>query len=354
MAFKRPTLKELIEQTKNDFQKELVGFATDLRFQLSKVYAYVIAGCTHLLYGYLDHISKQAIPDTAEVENLRRWGIILGVYEKEPTFSEYDIEFTGVNGSIIPNGTTLVNPISKVEYQTIAEVTIAAGVAVVHVEALTEGKIGNLIVGDKLTLISPIVGVENQATVKETNFLNGQDKEDPEDYRARVIARLQNPPQGGSETDYKNWALEIAGVTRAWVYPAHLGLGTVGVSFVLDDAVDIVPNLAKIAEVQAYINVKKPVTAQVTVFAPLTLQVDLEIEIKPNTLEIRNAVTAELQDLFKRRSSPGGKIYLSEIREAISVAAGEDAHNLILPIADITPAVGTMPKLGVITWQTMP
>ena len=48
---------------------------------------------------------------------------------------------------------------------------------------------------------------------------------------------------------------EVPGVTRAWAYANHLGLGTVGVFFVMDDKVGtIIPSGGEVADVQAYID----------------------------------------------------------------------------------------------------
>jgi uncharacterized phage protein gp47/JayE len=354
MSFNRPTLKELIEQSKNEFQNRLSGYADSVRFSLSKIFAYVIAGATHLLYGYLDWISKQALPDTADDEILIRWGIILGVNRKNATYAERDIELSGTVGSTIPDETYIVNPITGIEYKTTSEATIGStGVITVHIESLTSGSSSNVDSGDTLKLVSPISGINNEVTVKSTNLVEAEDIEDIDDYRLRIVSRLQNPPLGGAEADYETWALEVSGVTRAWVYPNHLGLGTVGVSFVQDDETDIIPSDAKVTEVQNYIDELRPVTADLTVFAPIKNIVNLTIEIKPNTTTIQNNVKAELEDLFKRKSEPGGIIYLSEISEAISVASGETAHHLISPTSDIQATTGRISTLGAITWQTM-
>ena len=47
----------------------------------------------------------------------------------------------------------------------------------------------------------------------------GADVESDEDLRARVLFRKRNPPHSGSKSDYIAWALEVPGVTRAFVSP---------------------------------------------------------------------------------------------------------------------------------------
>ena len=101
---------------------------------------------------------------------------------------------------------------------------------------------------------------------------------------------------------------------------------------------------------QAYIGDRKPVTAAVTVLAPTAVALSMTIALTPNTLAVRTAVEAQLTDLLKREAKPGGTILISKLREAISVAAGENNHVLSVPSADVAHSTGQMPVLGTITW----
>ena len=65
---------------------------------------------------------------------------------------------------------------------------------------------------------------------------------------------------------------------------------------------------------------------------------------------VKAAVQAELSDLIARESKPGGTIYLSHIRAAISAAVGEDNYTMSAPSADVTNTAGNMTTLGTITW----
>jgi uncharacterized phage protein gp47/JayE len=156
---------------------------------------------------------------------------------------------------------------------------------------------------------------------------------------------------GGARSDYEAWALQVAGVTRAWVYPLENGPGTVVVRFVRDNDTSLIPDSAEVAAVQAYIDDLRPVTANVTVEAPTASPLNMTIQLTPNTAAVRAAVTAELTDVLQREAAPGGTILLSHLREAISVAAGEVNNVLTTPTADVTHAAGEMPVLGTITWS---
>lgn len=49
---------------------------------------------------------------------------------------------------------------------------------------------------------------------------------------------------------------------------------------------------------------------------------------------------------------PSGKVYLSRISEAISLATGEVAHQLRAPVTDVALGETELPVVGTITWAT--
>lgn len=107
---------------------------------------------------------------------------------------------------------------------------------------------------------------------------------------------------------------------------------------------------AKLATVQDYLEAKRPVTAEVHVFAPAAYLVDITLSIAPDTAAVRAAAVAELGDLFAREAEPGGVIPLSHLREAVSVSTGETDNHITSPAADITPGPFEFPVLGAVTF----
>ncbi|MGH9349377.1 MAG: baseplate J/gp47 family protein, partial [Vicinamibacterales bacterium] len=169
--------------------------------------------------------------------------------------------------------------------------------------------------------------------------------------RIRLLDRMRQPPHGGAAADYAMWAKDVAGVTRAWVYPLELGAGTVTVRFVRDDdAGGIIPDAGEVAAVQTYINERRPVTAAVTVVAPVAVPLAFTIEITPDTSAIRAAVQAELEDLLERDAEPGGTILLSQIKVAIGAAAGVDDFVVTVPAGNVAHSTGQIATMGTITW----
>lgn len=366
MPFQRPTLDQLIERVKSDFRAGL-NVADIIRRSFLGVIGRAIAGMSHLQLGYMDWISKQVIPDTADDEQLIRWASIFGLQLREATYAELNITITGNPGGVVSED-EIYQTQSGIQYELDAEVTIPIGGSIIgKIVAIIPGTGSNLNVNDPVSLVSPIANVNSDAVVSEIITI-ASDTETIESLRARLLNRMQLPPLGGSANDYITWAKEVGGVTRAWVLPLYTGAGTVGVSFVVDGENDIIPTTPKVNEVRDYIEERKPVTALLTVFAPVPAPMDLNIKIKPNTSEVQQNVTNELMDLVKRDAtlagsykSPGvtndGSILLSKINQAISIAVGLEDHEIatingVAP-ANVLPDEGELVTLGNITWQAL-
>lgn len=350
MPFERPALVELIERAAADLEARLPGADARTRRSNLAVLARVQAGAVHGLYGYIDFLARQIFADTAEAEYLERLAQVWGVARKPPAFAVGGVVFTGTTGAVVPGGALLAA--GETEYELDADAVLAGGTASGAATAALPGLAGNLPAGTPLTLVSPVAGVASVVTVAAGGLAGGTDSETDAALRARLLARIRLPPQGGATHDYLAWALAVPGITRAWVYPEELGPGSVTIRVVSDDAPDgLIPAAPKIAEVQSAINFARPITARPVVVAPVAVPLDLAIQLLPGTQAIRDAVAAEIADLLRREAVPGGTILLSHLREAISQAAGEADHVLLAPAANVAHATGQIAVPGVITWS---
>ena len=263
------------------------------------------------------------------------------------------ITVTGTATTVIASGTVWRSGLS-IDYRSSAEVTIpAAGTLVVDVDAVDAGAAGNAPSGVLVSLVSPIAGVVSQATVA-TALAGGADVESVASVRTRLLLRIQNPPRGGVVEDYQFWARSAhPSVTRSWARPLAGGLGTVTVYFMTDDATaDGIPNAATVTVVDDYIGDRRPVTADVTVAAPTPVALGITIDsLEPMTQAVQDAVEAELADLIRRETEPGGTLLVSHIREAISTSAGETDHSLTSPTADQTVNASQITTLGTVTFS---
>lgn len=351
MPFARPTLKVIRDRVLADVKARFGITSVIPRRSLLRDLTDAFGAGLHGNHGHIEYMSRQLFVHSMEAEYLDQEASLYKITRKAATFATGNVVFTGTDGSVIPAG-TVVQRGDGAEFLVGDDGVIAGGTVTVTVTARVAGVDGDTEAGVSLSLVSAIAGVSSSGNVDVDGIAGGIDTETDTALRQRILARKRQPPHGGASFDYENWALEVAGVTRAWVYPNHLGLGTVGLAFVMDDSDPIIPDAAKVAEVQAYIEdlTRKPVTAQLEVFAPVAYAIDLDISLSPNTAAVQAAVTAEIADFLRREGEPGATIYLSRINEAISVAQGEENHVLTSPVADIVLSTGEIPVIGAINF----
>ncbi len=358
MSFDRPALTEIIERLQAGIASRLPGSDPLLPNSILNILAQAFAGVAHGEHGHLAWAARQIIPDTAEAEHLERLALWLGrgMTRKGAAAATGDVVFTGSDGSVVPAGTVLQRS-DQLEYATDADATISAGSATVAATATTVGSDTNTTASTNLSLVAPIAGVNSQAAVDAGGLNGGSDIETDAQLLSRLREFVANETNGVNANQYETWALEVEGVTRAWCRDAYLGAGTVGLFFVRDGDVSIIPDATEVQAVQDYLDALRPVgMLGLTVLAPTELVVDMTITLNPNTVAVQDAVTAELQDLFARVTevedgSGNAVILLSQINEAISIAAGEEDHILVVPAANVAPSLGEIPTLGSITWQ---
>lgn len=353
-TFARPTLTEIVTRVEQDFVSRLSLVGAILRRSIVRIWARVIAGASHMLHGHIAWGIQQLFLDKCEVYFVARWAAIFGVPQNAAVFSSGTFTATGSNGSVIAAGAGLQRS-DGVTYTTQADATIASGTAIVTVTADVAAANGDCDVGVSLSFVEPIAGVDSAGTV--ISISGGEDQEGAEAWRARVLARIQQPPHGGNDADYEAWAKQIAGVTRVWVVRNGNGPGTVVVYFLRDDDLSgPIPDFGEIATVQAYLDVKRPVTADVTVYAPIADVMNFTIHLSPNTLAAQEAVDAELADLLRRESEPSVTTLISHVRTAIGNAvtevAGESGdYVLTSPSTDTTHSTGHIAIMGTVTYD---
>lgn len=349
MTFVRPTLSELVTRIGADVDGRLPGADSRLRRSVLDVLVRAEAGTAHGLYGALDFLARQLMPDTAEREYLDRWSTVWDVTRKAAAGARGAATLGGIAGAIVPAGSELAR-VDGVRFRTVDRAVLGLdGTVDVVVEAVDGGAASVTDAGTQLTFVSPVAGVRAVA-ILASGAAGGADEETDAALLARLLARIRQPPTGGSTADWVGWALEVPGVTRAWAYGGWMGAGTVGLAFVFDGRPDILPTPGDLATMEAYIAPRRPVAALPVIFAPIARPMNPLISIAPDTAEVRAAVVAELADFFRREAQPGGTIYLSRLNEAISLATGEFDHALRSPAGNFVAQPGEIPMLGTVAW----
>jgi len=361
MPFTRPTLTELVDRIQSDIETHVTNGQSLLRRSVLKVLARVYAGVVHLLYSYLGFQAEQLFATTADVEGLEAIADEYGINRVAASKATGLLTLTGSVGLIILAATEFQSSDGVTYVSDEDEIFVGTSLSI-EITASEGGDSGNQDAGAILSFVSPIAEVSSQATVATGGLTGGADEETDDDLRERVLLRKQYPPYGGCSYDYWRWMLEYAGVTRAWVFPAYNGAGTVGCAFVMDDSTPYIPNAATVALVRAYLvehtdpatdrTVGIPVTAEPGLFmiTITELTINMTINIYPNTAAVQTLVEAEIQDLIDRQGGLGSTIYLSDIQAALGRVSDLEYFSLVLPVADVTTLTNQIHALGTITF----
>lgn len=366
MPLSIPTLSDLRTQARANFAARLPGADTMLRRAVVTVLADVCAYPLYAAYRALVWVSKQTFVDSAEAPYLDRRGAEFALAREQAVASVLTVNAVFTQAATIPAATLLQSSDLTQTYAVASAITATgAGTVAGSVTAQTAGSAANQSTGALLTLMTAIAGVQPTLQVTGTTT-TGTDLESDASLRARILARMQNPPQGGAGSDFWQWARNSGVPTRAWVYPENSGIGTCDITFVIDTRSNNIPLSGDIATVQAAINAAKPVIGSSTVFAPTADALSITVHgLNPNTSAMQAAIVAQL-DALAASVPPGGatygdgvtealttgalfplqtpgKLFLSQIEAAIEAAGGVISYDLTAPTADVAFAAGHIP-----------
>lgn len=303
-----PTTEEINNRIVSDIESS-IGQSTPLLYKaFNRVIAFALSGVFTILYKFGQWAIKQIFTITQDEDSLELKGDQYDIPRKVSTAATLTADFIGDNGTIIPAGKQFRGDSNGFLYslQTIEE--IAAGTASGDVLCLTAGIAGNLTNGSTITILQPISGLDNQATISAT-VTEAEDQEEIEDYRGRISEREKTPPQGGSLVDYILWAKEVAGITRAFAWGhrevSAISPGYISVYPLNDDEASRIPSSAKLTEVQEYIDDPERAPMQVVVInvpAMTEKVVDIDVTaLDPNTAAIRNAFAENVESYLLER-----------------------------------------------------
>ncbi|EKT4474842.1 baseplate J/gp47 family protein [Pseudomonas putida] len=346
MAYEIPTLPALIARTEADFERN----APDaLRRSDAKVAARALSGTAFELYGYLKWIALQSSPATCGDEMLRRWAQWrLEGGPNDATAAKGSAVVTGSNGALVDVGVVYQSSDGR-RYVVTETAVIVGGTATLKLAAEAVGASGNIEAGS-LTAVRPVLGVNATAVISNGGIVGGTDQEETEPLRARVQAAFKNPSKVGNGDDFVEWALEVPGVTRAWALPRWMGPGTFGLAFVRDGDPDFIPTQAQVEEMQAHLEKKRPVTAEVYALAPARRPINFNMRLVPDSTALREAVSAALADLILEEGGPRQVLRISHIRAAISNTPAEEDYVMSQPASDVLLAANEVGVLGTMSW----
>lgn len=238
MAYENKTVDYVYDLLIQSFQEKFNNRLRLLPKSFIVVLAKVCAAVFVVPYKLAGWFYLQLFPDTASFDRVNvlghdlrplvKLGNLFGV--GEPTSGQ---EWEGViaavvalEGQVIMQGAQLKSDKTGLVYVTSETVTTEGESVSIPVYCSQAGAAGNLEIGDELKFVSPLSGVEQAAAVSSVTQA-GVDDETEAHYRARVVNRYSNQPQGGALSDYRIWAFDAEGVLQTYPYNGENSPGDV-------------------------------------------------------------------------------------------------------------------------------
>ncbi|EMF0762295.1 baseplate J/gp47 family protein [Klebsiella variicola] len=335
MPFVTPTFDEI----RNDILRDIKNLNTDADIGVDSdlyIRASAVASVATGIYQYQGWIVRQIFADTADTEFLEWHARTRGLYRKSSTTASGTLTVTGEPGATAAAGYSVTR--GSLTYTTTAAVTLDSdGNGTVAASYSTAGAAGNTTAITSGTFTSTPTGFDSTVVIGVMS--GGTDQELDTELLARLLDIIRRPPAGGNKYDYRRWAMNVDGVTAAYVYPLRRGLGTVDVVITSSDGA---PSAEIITAVQAYIDDQRPVTAKdCLVLAPTFKNVDISVGVSVSGVTFAEAsenIIAALTD-YIARLAPGEAFIKSQAEMIVSQVNGVIDRNMSSPAGNVLPLV---------------
>lgn len=350
-----PSFEDIRAAYLRDIKNLLPDAATDVDSDFY-IRATALASAVDGLYHHQLWTARQVLADTSDPEYLERHAALRGITRKPALAATGELTVEGTPGAVISSGESVRHVATGLTFLTSAQGILGAdGRAVVPVAAASAG-VMPAFSGEPVLFVQAPAGVVSQAGL---TLSGGQAGETDAELLARLLDYMQHPPGGGNAHDYRRWALEVPGISRAWAFPGRRGLGTVDVAVLGPDG----PALpSALAAAQSSVDAKRPVACKdAWVLSPtpvlVTVNVAVRLDAKITTLAI---FTAQLQDALAAALAdmpPGGVVYRSRIESIVSGVPGVIDRVVKVPQSNFVALVNAQrlewPRLGLVQAEAL-
>ena len=254
-----------------------------------------------LMYAYADYLNDMHYIDTAEGEFLDRKAKDYGLIRKSATKAIGTVLLSGTDGVVIPKGSIFLS--DTLSFESTEETIIIDGKAVVRIEAVEAGLAGNIPVETINKLEENIQGITSISNTE--SLTGGTSKETDENFRERVLFKIQNPATSGNVAHYKIWGSEVPGTGRIRVFPLANGPGTVQLSIL--DANAEVATEELLQKVKQYIDAgngsgeaQAPIGANLTVTTAKPKNIIIKVNLKLIDIDEKQTTIDSVQEALKQ------------------------------------------------------
>lgn len=313
---------------------------------------YAVAAQLYSLSIQADWTRRQCFPQSAQGEQLDHHAQLRGLSRRQAAKATGTVRFyvdeQRTFETQVPEGTVCMSA-DGIRFATTRAGSVAAGGSQIDlpVEAVEPGAAGNVPAGSVVFLAVPPVGVTACANLAP--FSNGQDTEDDEALRTRVMETFRRLANGANKVFYEQQAMAFDGVAAVTVLPRSRGVGTVDVVIAAQGGM---PDEALVDAVQAHFDQVREIAVDVQVLAPQQVQVDVSVAL---TVEegysfeaVAQAAREALQGWFTGERL-GQPVLRAQLTALLFQLEGVDNCVLTQPGADLAADSVTLPRLGQVT-----
>lgn len=251
-----------------------------------------------------------------------------GLYRKLGEYATGEIYIEGVEGAKVLNGTKI--EYAGLIYTIIQDITLNSDIEqnVTQIQADDIGLKYNLDANTEFNLVdsdSNITKISNRIP-----FKGGTERETDNEFRERFTIFMTDKATSGNVADYMQWSTSVDGVKDARVYPLWNGPGTVKVVIFGNSNTAVDGEVLK--NCKEYINIKKPIGADVTVVTPAALNINIAATLTLESGAILENIKSEFMILVNEYFKDAGKkiAYIKVLGLLANINEVVDIKNLTL------------------------
>ena len=249
------------------------------------------------VYQAMNAVISIAFPDKSAGGYLDLEGAKYGIARKPGTRARCTMALTGTAGATIPAGTVFLT-LEGLEFVLLEAVLLTGGSDTGTAEAVEIGSAYNVEAGAITRMVQTLTGLSTWTNAAATG---GTDPESDAALFERIRDFRSRQATSGNAYHYEQWAMEVAGVGGAKIFPLWNGAGTVKVVLVDADMEPASPEI--VAAAAAHIEAERPIGATVTVAAAQSLAIHVAAKLTldgSTTLpEVKAVFEAELDAYLK-------------------------------------------------------
>lgn len=304
------------------------------------------------LYHEAQWVLDQSFPQSAQGTYLDQHASLRSIRRASATCATGLLRFglsAAVQRDIPVKAGTVCMTEDGVRYLTLEEGSLPAGSLYVDVPAaaVEPGKAGNAAPNTITIMAAMPTGI--RACTNPEAFTGGEDQEDDDSLRARLLDSYRRLPNGANAAYYEHTALSYPGVAAATAVGRPRGVGSVDV-YVATISGKPEPELFR--AIESYLQEKREISVDLRVLAPSLSPLNIRVAVKPAAgvtfAEARSAADKAIREAFTG-ALLGKGVSMAFLGDLLYRLPEVENYHFQSPTGDMAPSPTVLPTLGTVT-----